>query len=91
MQELQINTHYKVIKVEFTAGTNMPRHCATSDAFVIVECGSALLIYKGETLELMPGSTISIPANEPHLLKIIEDFRAYIILAGDAAIHYAVA
>lgn len=91
MQELLKNEHYKVIKVEFAAGTNMPRHLATSDAFVIVERGSALLIYKGETLELIPGSTVSIQANEQHLLKIIEDFRAYIILAGDAAIHYVAA
>lgn len=91
MKELLKNEHYKVIKVEFAAGTNMPRHLATPDAFVIVERGSALLIYKGETLDLMPGATVSIQANEQHMLKIIDDFSAYIILAGDAAIHFVAA
>lgn len=39
MKELETNDHYKVLKVELPAGTNMPRHFATSDAFVIVESG----------------------------------------------------
>ncbi|HEY9364352.1 MAG TPA: cupin domain-containing protein, partial [Chitinophagaceae bacterium] len=70
--------------------TNMPRHFATSDAFVIVESGNALLIYKGETCELKKGTSLSIPAHEPHILKVIEDFKAYIILGSDALITYAV-
>lgn len=88
MQELQKNEHYKVVKVEFPAGTHMPRHFATSEAFVIVESGEALLIYKGDTYELGPGSSEAIPAHEPHLLKVISDFKAFIILASDAEIHY---
>ena len=90
MQELQKNEHYKVVKVEFPAGTNTSRHIATSDAFVIVESGDALLVYEGETHELGSGSYESIPAFEPHLLKVISDFKAYIILANDAEINYAV-
>lgn len=86
MKELQTNDHYKVVKVELPAGANMPRHFVTSDAFIIVESGNALLIYKGEVHELKPGSNLSIPANESHLLKIITDFKAFIILANDALI-----
>lgn len=90
MQELQTNDHYKVVKVELAAGTNMPRHFATSDAYVIVESGNALLICRNETHELIRGSNMSIPAHEPHLLKIIDDFKAYIVLANDAMITYSV-
>jgi quercetin dioxygenase-like cupin family protein len=89
MKELSANKHFKVVKVEMPAGTNMPRHYATSDAFVIVEAGDALLIFKGETCELKPGCNLLIPAFEPHLLRIIADFRAFIVLASDALITYS--
>ncbi|MEO7522665.1 MAG: cupin domain-containing protein [Ferruginibacter sp.] len=90
MQQIQINDHFKVLKVELAAGVIMPRHFATSDAFVIVESGNALLICKGETCELKQGSSFSIPANEPHKLKIIKDFKAYLVLANDAQIKYPI-
>ncbi|HEY8784172.1 MAG TPA: cupin domain-containing protein [Mucilaginibacter sp.] len=89
MKEIEANDHYKVLKVELPAGTNMPRHFATSDAYVIVESGKALFICKSETCELKKGSNLSIPAHEPHILKVIEDFKAYIVLANDALITFA--
>jgi quercetin dioxygenase-like cupin family protein len=88
MVELQTNDHYKVARIELPAGTNMPRNFATSDAYLIVESGNALLIYKGETLELVNGTNFSIPAHEPHILKVISDFKAFIVLANDAKITY---
>lgn len=88
MEQLQINDHYRVVEVDLTAGTNMPRHVATSDAYLIVEDGSALLIYAGETYELNKGNNIKIPANREHILRIINDFKGYIILAKDARISY---
>lgn len=90
MKQLQINDHYKIVKVEMPAGANMPRHFATSDAFVMVESGNALLFYKEEAYELKQGSTLSIPAHEPHLLRVVEDFKAFIVLANDAVITYSV-
>ena len=81
MLEPQKNEHYKEVKVELAAGVNMPSHVATTDVFVIVESGDALVIHKGETCELGPGSNEAIPAHEPHLLKVISDFKAFIILA----------
>ncbi len=88
MLELTKNNHYKVVQVELPAGTNMPRHFATSDAFVIVENGNALLIYKGETCELRAGTNICISSHEEHILKVLEDFKALIVLANDAVITY---
>jgi quercetin dioxygenase-like cupin family protein len=87
MKQIESNDHYKILKVEILAGGNMPRHFATSDAFIMVESGNALLVCKGETCELKRGSTVSIPSHEPHLLKVIEDFRAFVVLASNATIN----
>lgn len=89
MEKLTTNDHYQVVKVEFPAGKIMPRHVATSDAFLIVESGSALLVYGSETYELNKGDNISIPTNEQHLLRPIEDFKGYIVLSRDGRIEYA--
>ena len=89
MQELEKNGCYQILQVELPAGTSMPRHYATSDAFVIVESGNALLICKGETAELVKGSKLSIPSHEPHILKVIQDFKALVVMAGDAVITYS--
>jgi len=88
MKQLQTNEHFQVVKIEFAAGANMKRHIATSDAYLIVEDGNALLIYAGETYELSKGETFLIPANEQHMLKIIDDFKAWIVLASTAQIKY---
>ncbi len=88
MKQLEANEHFQVIKVELTAGANMKRHVTTSDAYLIVEDGDALLIYAGETYELGKGETFLIPANEQHMLKIINDFKAWIILGKGAQIKY---
>lgn len=89
MKEIEKNDHYKIISVQLPAGSNMPRHLATSDAYIIVESGNALLIFKGETYELSQGSNMTIPSREPHLLKVITDFKAFVILANDAVIDFA--
>ncbi|SEN59437.1 Cupin domain-containing protein [Mucilaginibacter gossypiicola] len=88
MKQLQTNEHFQVVKIEFAAGANMKRHIATSDAYLIVEDGNALLIYAGETYELSKGETFLIQANEEHMLKIINDFKAWIVLANGAQIKY---
>ena len=90
MQEIEKNNNYKIVKVELAAGASMPRHFATSAAFVIVQSGNALLICKDETCELVKGSTLSLPSHEPHILKVIKDFKALIVLASDAAIINAI-
>ncbi|MFB0497534.1 quercetin dioxygenase-like cupin family protein [Mucilaginibacter sp. OAE612] len=88
MKQLEVNEHFQVVKVELTAGANMKRHIATSDACLIVEEGNALLVYAGETYELGKGETFLILANEQHMLKIINDFKAWIVLANGAQIKY---
>lgn len=88
MQQLQINDHYKILHVQFEAGKNMPRHFASSDAFILVTTGKALLIFNDETVELTPQHPFSIAAKRPHMLKIIDDFEAHIVLANNASIEF---
>ena len=89
MKQLHITDHYKVVQVNFAAGHSMPRHVATSDAFLIVEPGKALLIFEKETVELSQGTTQPIPANEEHMLKIIDDFKGYIVMANESKINFS--
>lgn len=88
MTELLYNEHYKIATIELTAGTNMPRHFSDCEGYLIVEKGNALLIYPGETYELSSGSNLSIPPNEHHLIKVIEDFKAYLILGNKSSVTF---
>ena len=88
MEQLQINDHYKILKINYPAGKNIDKHFATSDAFIMVLSGKALLIFDEETIELSPTFSYSIPAKKLHLLKIIDDFSAYVVLANDAEIKF---
>ena len=88
MKQIEINNHYKVLRVEIPAGKDVPRHYATFDAFIMVNSGNALLIFSDETIELKKDSYFSITANRPHTLRIVEDFKAWIVLANDAEIKY---
>jgi quercetin dioxygenase-like cupin family protein len=89
MKQLQENQNFRVVKIELKADACMKRHIATSEACVLVEEGSALLIYAGETYELNKGETLVIPANEQHMLRVINDLKAWIVLANGAEIRYA--
>ena len=42
MEQIQINNYCKVLRVEIPAGKDMPRHYATSDAFIMVNSGNAI-------------------------------------------------
>lgn len=88
MTDLLHNEHYRITTIELTAGMNMPRHFSDCEGFLIVEKGNALLIYPGETYELHSGSNMSIPPNEHHLIKVIDDFKAYLILGNKSSITF---
>ncbi|MES2111451.1 MAG: hypothetical protein V4577_22025 [Bacteroidota bacterium] len=89
MEKLKNSSDLQIVEIKLAAGVSMPRHIATCDACLVVEEGIALLIYAGEMRELSPGVVTLIPANEQHMLKIIEDFKAFIILEKEALIKYS--
>ena len=80
MKQLHTNDNYKILQVELSAGSSMPRHFVTSDSFIIVETGTAMLFFVDQTYELMPGAYMNIPAGEHHMLTVNDDFKAFIVM-----------
>lgn len=88
MEEIHSNAVYKVMQVTLPAGKIMPRHFASSDAFIIVEKGEAKLSLSTKVEILKPGTSFPIPAKEPHTLQILADFKAFVVLAANANIQF---
>lgn len=62
----------------------MARHFTSADAFIITESGKAVISFPEREQVLKPGSTLPIPANDPHSVTALEDFAAYLVLAVPA-------
>ncbi|WP_083610322.1 cupin domain-containing protein [Pontibacter flavimaris] len=88
MKEIHANASYKVLSVGLGGGEEMPRHYASSDAFMVVKAGKGILKLRGRELTLEAGTTLLIPANEPHSLYILENFAAEVVLAAGAQINF---
>ena len=88
MENLEEDNAVKIVQIAYAAGTNMRRHIATCDAYLIAEEGNALLIYADERVEVNQGNFAMIPANEEHLLKVIRDFKGFIVLQQDGVITF---
>ena len=88
-KQLTENPAYKVLQVALAAGEEMPRHFATSDAFIIVEQGEAVVFFTDQEVSLHAGSTLAIPATKPHTLVVKQDFRSNVILAGGSRIQFS--
>jgi len=88
MKQIYSSEHYKIMNVLLNEGESMPRHRATSDAFIIVQKGKGKLSFDDRAVELQQGSTQQIPANAPHKLEIMEDFSACVIMAKEAEIKF---
>lgn len=86
IEQIFSSDQYQVLKADLRAGSQMPEHHATSDAFVMVEKGKAELIFAENRSTIAAGSTFLIPGDKPHRLEIKEDFKAYILLSPGAVI-----
>ncbi len=86
MKEIHANASYKVLSVSLGKGEGMPLHHASSDAFLVIRVGKAVLKLREREVVLEPGDTMVIPANEPHSLHVLEDFAASVVLASGAHI-----
>lgn len=86
LEQVFEDDHRQILKVELPAGSGMPEHYATSDAFVIVVEGKAKLIFNDMTCELVRGGTFLIPEEKSHRLEVIDDFKAFIVLTPKAGI-----
>lgn len=88
MNQLFANEHYKVLNIILNAGQLMPRHFATSDAFIIVISGSALLTLDSEQIELKTGGHYAIPAMMEHTLQVLQDFNACVVMTAEAVVNF---
>lgn len=88
MKEIHTNASYKILSVGLGSGEEMPRHYATSDAFIVVKEGKGVLKLGEREHVLEAGATLLIPANEPHSLHIPENFAAEVVLAAGAQINF---
>ena len=80
--------NHLILKAEFSAGKAMPEHYATCDAFVIMTKGKIVITIEGQKNEVSTGEIFKIPANKTHILEVIDDFKAYIIMKPDGEIKY---
>ncbi|GAA4423503.1 hypothetical protein GCM10023188_02390 [Pontibacter saemangeumensis] len=88
MKEIYANATFKVLKVTLAGGEEMPRHYASSDAFLIPEKGKARLQLPDREVVLEQGATFHVLDSEPHSLQVLEDFSAFVVLAAGAEIKF---
>ena len=89
MKLIYENESYKIMDVALKKGESLPKHKATSEAFIIVKEGKGKIIFDNEEVPLEHDSSHSIPGNETHKLEVLEDFRASIILGKDGDINFS--
>ena len=88
MKEIHANVTFKVLKVTLARGEEMPRHYASSDAFLIPQKGKGMLHLPDREVVLEQGVTCHIPDSEPHTLRVLEDFSAFVVMAAGAEIEF---
>jgi len=64
----------------FGKGQGLSEHTAPFDAMVSVLEGKAEVSISGNPTILSGGEMIIMPANEPHALKAVEDFKMMLIM-----------
>ncbi len=67
----------------FSKGEGLSEHIAPFDAFVHVIDGEAEVTVSGKPHMLNGGEAIIMPANEPHALKAVSDFRMLLVMLKD--------
>jgi len=69
-----------VTHFSFAKGEGLSEHTAPFDAMVYIVDGSAKIVISGEEFLLNRGETIIMPANEPHALYAVENFKMILIM-----------
>jgi len=64
----------------FSEGQGLSEHTAPFDALVHLLDGEAEVTISGISYLLKAGETIIMPANKPHALKAIKDFKMLLVM-----------
>lgn len=59
----------------FDEGQGLSEHTAPFDALVYLLDGEAEIVISGKSLRVKEGDMVIMPANEPHALKAIKNFK----------------
>ena len=64
----------------FGKGQGLSEHTAPFDALVYLLEGEAEITISGKALSLQEGEMVIMPANEPHALKAIKEFKMMLVM-----------
>ncbi len=64
----------------FAKGQGLSEHTAPFDALVSILDGEAEITISGKTLHLKEGEMTVMPANEPHALKALNNFKMMLVM-----------
>jgi quercetin dioxygenase-like cupin family protein len=64
----------------FGEGQGLSEHTAPFDALVYVLDGEAEITISGKPFDLRKGEMIIMPANEPHALKAVKNFKMILVM-----------
>ncbi len=67
----------------FSQGEALSEHTASFDALIQVLEGEAQIIINSKAYDLISGESIIMPANIPHAVKAIEDFKMLLTMIKD--------
>ena len=59
----------------FTEGQSLSEHTAPFDALVYLLEGEAEIVISGKPIRLKGGEMVIMPANQPHVLRAIRNFK----------------
>lgn len=67
----------------FDAGQELSEHTAPFDALVHVLDGETEITISGKPLRLTAGQMVVMPANKPHAVKAIEQFKMMLVMVRE--------
>ena len=74
------NPHGNVTLFAFAAGEAISTHASHGDALITVLSGSARITVGETTQDVPAGSSILMPANIPHAVEAVEDFKMILLV-----------
>jgi quercetin dioxygenase-like cupin family protein len=64
----------------FDKGQKLSEHTAPFDAFVYIIDGNATISISGQPISIKQGETIIMPADKPHAVATIENFKMLLVM-----------
>lgn len=69
----------------FASGQGLSEHTAPFDAMVYLIDGEAEITIAGNSSTVKQGEILMLPANQPHALKAVQNFKMLLVMIGRKA------